>query len=75
MKKRSTNVGDNVYPTVEGRDSEEWMVVDCGTLTVSGVLFLHSVLTFFIILVFCFTRKHFSHRISLHLLLLQLYGK
>lgn len=30
VKKRSTNVGDNVYPTVEGRESEEWMVVDCG---------------------------------------------
>lgn len=34
VKKRSTNVGDNVYPTVEGRESEEWMVVDCGSIVV-----------------------------------------
>ncbi|KAH8959482.1 hypothetical protein BDL97_06G079600 [Sphagnum fallax] len=34
VKKRSTNVGPNLYPTVEGRDSDQWMVVDCGNLVV-----------------------------------------
>lgn len=34
VKRRSINVGDNVYPTVEGRESEEWMVVDCGSIVV-----------------------------------------
>lgn len=23
-------MGDNVFPVVEGRESEEWMLVDCG---------------------------------------------
>lgn len=46
VKKRSTNVGDNVYPTVEGRESEEWMVVDCGTLPVA--LLVHRGYMFFI---------------------------
>lgn len=34
VKRRSVNVGDNVYPTVEGRESEEWMLVDCGSIVV-----------------------------------------
>ena len=46
VKKRSTNVGDNVHPIVEGRQSEEWMVVDCGTLPVA--LLVHPGSTFFV---------------------------